>query len=130
MSVLEFSVERSGEPGRYDVEIVQSPAGEATATVSIDCDQMMQQRGNWQQALLASASSTRRIVAGPETVLRDVGQNLFEALLGNPGLSARYRSSIDVAAERGEPLRLVLRLSAPYPGPGGHPAWPHYPRQS
>ena len=113
MSVLEFSVERSGEPGRYDVEIVQSPAGEATATVSIDCDQMMQQRGNWQQALLASASSTRRIVAGPETVLRDVGQNLFEALLGNPGLSARYRSSIDVAAERGEPLRLVLRLSAP-----------------
>ncbi|MFF0990237.1 CHAT domain-containing protein [Kocuria nitroreducens] len=113
MSVLELSIVRSGETGLYDVEIVHSPVGEASATVAIDCERMMQGRDHWQQALLASAVSTRRLVAGPETTVRAVGQDLFDVLLGHPVIGARYRSSVDIAAERGEPLRLVLRLAAP-----------------
>ena len=111
--MLELSVVRSAEEGLYDVEIVHSPVGEASATVAIDCAGLMQGRDRWQDALLASAASTRRLVAGPETTVRTVGQELFDMLLGHPAIGARYRSSVDVAAERGEPLRLVLRLAAP-----------------
>lgn len=111
--MLELSVVRSTETGLYDVEIVRSPVGEASATVAIDCEGLMQGRDHWQDALLASAASTRRLVAGPETTVRKVGQDLFDVLLGHPVIGARYRSSVDVAAERGEPLRLVLRLAAP-----------------
>lgn len=113
MTVLELSVDRSGETGLYDVGIVQSPVGEASAQVAIDCERLMQQRDLWQQAVLASTASTRRLLAGPEATVREVGQNLFDLLLGHPVIGSRYRSSVDAAAERGEPLRLVLRLSAP-----------------
>ncbi|MEX5296106.1 CHAT domain-containing protein [Kocuria sp. CPCC 205268] len=113
MTVLEISVDRAGQPGLYDVDIIQSPVGEVSATVSIDCEHLMQSRDQWQQALLASTASTRRIIAGPETAIQGVGQALYEALLGHPELASRYRSSLDVAAEHGESLRLVLRLSAP-----------------
>ena len=44
MSVLELSVVRSAEEGLYDVEIVHSPVGEASATVAIDCAGLKQGR--------------------------------------------------------------------------------------
>ncbi|MEX5258102.1 CHAT domain-containing protein [Kocuria arenosa] len=113
MSVLKVSIDRSGAAGRYDVEIVQSPVGEATATVSLDSDRLLQEREGWQQAVLLSSIGTRRIVSQLETVVREVGQELFEAVFGDPAMAARYRSSVDYAADHGESLQVILRISAP-----------------
>ena len=93
--------------------MVQSPVGEAASSVSIDSESLLQMHDAWQQALLASAASTRRIVSGPETPLRLVGQELFAVLFGDPAIAGRYRSSLAIAQERNEPLRVVLRLYAP-----------------
>ncbi|MCM3689049.1 CHAT domain-containing protein [Kocuria rosea] len=113
MSVLKVSIDRAGAAGRYDVEIVQSPVGEAAATVSLDSDRLLQEREGWQQAVLLSSIGTRRIVSQLETVVREVGQELFEAVFGDPAMAARYRSSVDYAADHGESLQVVLRISAP-----------------
>lgn len=81
--------------------------------MSMDCESLLRMHDAWQQALLASAASTRRIISGPETPLRLIGQELFAALFGSPALAGRYRSSLAIAQERNESLRVVLRLYAP-----------------
>jgi hypothetical protein len=111
--VLELSIDRAREPGKYEVAVVRSPVGEASASVSIDSDKLMERRDHWQEALLASSASTRRTVPRSESVIRAVGQNLFEVLFGDPVIGGRYRSSMDSAVKQGEGLRVVLRLSAP-----------------
>jgi hypothetical protein len=48
-----------------------------------------------------------------ERVVRDVGQALFTALLGTGEVAVCYRASAAVADQRGEDLRIVLRIDAP-----------------
>ena len=52
--------------GTFRVEVVASPAGEASATVELDADALLARRGLLQQAVLASAVPSRRVL--PETV--------------------------------------------------------------
>ena len=51
----------------------------------------------------------------PETEqpVREVGEVLFAGLLGTGEVAGRYRAAAAVAAERGEGLRVVLRIDAP-----------------
>ena len=114
MIVIEVAVSRGTQPGTYDVEVVQSTAGEASATVAIDAEGLLAHRDSWQSSLLASAARTRRLV--PEVVerpLREVGEELFKALFSSPALAGRYRACLAIAQDRDEPLRVVLRLNAP-----------------
>jgi hypothetical protein len=78
----------------------------------LDVDDMLQERDALENTVLASGASGRRIVPAHEQQLRRVGQQLFDALLSGSVLGT-YRASLGVAQQRGEPLRVVLRLTAP-----------------
>jgi uncharacterized protein YjiK len=106
MSAIEIAI--GPGPAGYRVDVVRSPAGEASATVDLDAAALLARRKELQQSVLASASPTRRILDENEQCIREVGQALFRALLGTGEVAGRYR-----AAERDEDLRLVLRIDDP-----------------
>ena len=97
----------------FRVEVVASPAGEASATVELDADALLARRGLLQQAVLASAVPSRRVLPETEQPVREVGEVLFAGLLGTGEVAGRYRAAAAVAAERGEGLRVVLRIDTP-----------------
>ena len=97
----------------FRVEVVASPAGEATATVELDAEALMARRGLLQQAVLASAVPSRRVLPQTEQPVREVGEVLFAGLLGTGEVAGRYRAAAAVAATRGEGLRVVLRIDTP-----------------
>jgi hypothetical protein len=95
-------------PAGYRVDVVRSPAGEASAAVTLDAKGLLARRKELQQAILASSVPTRQVLDENEQSVREVGQALFMALLGTSEVAGRYR-----AAERDEDLRLVLRIDDP-----------------
>ena len=113
MTVIEVAIGPGGAPGTFRVEVVASPAGEASATVELDADALLARRGQLQQAVLASAVSSRRVLPETEQPLREAGQVLFAGLLGAGEVAGRYRAAAAVAAVRGEGLRVVLRIDTP-----------------
>jgi hypothetical protein len=106
MSAIEISI--GPGPAGYRVDVVRSPAGEASATVDLDAEALLARRKELQHAVLASSVPTRRLLDENEQAIREVGQALFKALLGTGEVAGRYR-----AAERDENLRLVLRINDP-----------------
>jgi len=113
VTVIEVAIGPGGAPGMFKVEVVASPAGEASATVQLDADALLARRGQLQQAVLASAVPSRRVLPETEQPVREVGQVLFAGLLGTGEVAGRYRAAAAVAAERGEGLRVVLRIDTP-----------------
>ncbi len=113
MSVIEVAIGPGSAPDRFLVQVVRSPAGEASAEASLDSAGLLARRSTLQQALLASSVSARQILTESEETLRSAGQELFTALLGTGEVAGRYRASAAVSAERGEGLRVVLRIGAP-----------------
>jgi hypothetical protein len=110
VTVIEVAIGPGGTPGMFRVEVVASPAGEASAAVELDADALLARRGLLQEAVLASAGSSCRALPGTEQPVREVGQVLFAALLGAGEVGGRYRAAAAVAAERAERLRVVLRI--------------------
>ena len=102
-----------GAPGMFKVEVVASPAGEASATVELDAESLLARRGLLQQAVLASAVPSRRVLPETEQPIREAGQVLFAGLLGTGEVAGRYRAAAAVAAVHGEGLRVVLRIDTP-----------------
>ncbi len=113
MTVIEVAIGPGGAPGMFKVEVVASPAGEASATVQLDAGALLARRGLLQQAVLASAVPSRRVLPETEQPVREAGELLFAALLGAGEVAGRYRAAAAVAAERGEGLRVVLRIDSP-----------------
>ena len=113
MTVIEVAIGPGGAPGMFRVEVVASPAGEASAEVELDADSLLARRGLLQQAVLASAVPSRRVLPETEQPVREVGQVLFAGLLGTGEVAGRYRAAAAVAAMRGEGLRVVLRIDTP-----------------
>ena len=56
---------------------------------------------------------SRRVLPQTEQPVREVGEVLFAGLLGAGEVAGRYRAAAAVAAERGEGLRVVLRIDDP-----------------
>ena len=56
---------------------------------------------------------SRRVLPETEQPVREAGQALFAGLLGTGEVAGRYRAAAAVAAERGEGLRVVLRIDTP-----------------
>jgi WD40 repeat protein len=106
MSAIEVAI--GPGPAGYRVDVVRSPAGEASATVDLDAEGLLARRQELQHAILVSSVPTRRLLDENEQAVREVGQALFKALLGTGEVAGRYR-----AAERDEDLRLVLRIDDP-----------------
>ena len=112
-SVLELDVSSSGTPGTYSVEIIRSPGGEASGTFRLEPAEIVGRLGELQDTLLASSVERRRVLSRGESSVRDVGQRLFEALFSQHDVGGVYRASRALADERGDPLRIVLRIDAP-----------------
>ena len=81
--------------------------------MELDADSLLARRGHLQQAVLASAVASRRVLPETEQLIREAGQVLFAGLLGTGEVAGRYRAAAAVAAERGEGLRVVLRIDTP-----------------
>jgi hypothetical protein len=113
VTVIEVAIGPGGVPGTFKVEVVTSPAGEASATVELDADALLARRGLLQQAVLASAVPSRRVLPETEQPVREAGELLFAGLLGTGEMAGRYRASAAIAALRGEGLRVVLRIDTP-----------------
>ncbi len=97
----------------FRVDVVESPAGEASATVELDAEALLARRGLLQRAVLASAVPSRRVLPETEQPVREAGGVLFAGLLGTGEVAGRYRAAAAVAAERGDGLRVVLRIDSP-----------------
>ncbi|MFF5075741.1 CHAT domain-containing protein [Actinoplanes sp. NPDC000266] len=113
MNVFALSVNRGAGPGSYSVQVDTTAAGESSADFTMDVEAMLARREPIQAALLASAAATRGSVTPLERPVRELGTALFEALFSSPRVSGRYQASLAMARDRGESLRVLLRINAP-----------------
>ena len=108
---LELEITSGSAPGHYIIT-VDSPAGATTGQLRLDAERLLGRRRELASAVLASAVPTRGRLSAQELPIREVGQQLFEAVFAER-VYGRYTASLQEAARRGEPLRLVLRLRTP-----------------
>jgi hypothetical protein len=113
VTVIELAIAPGQAAGTFRVEVVQSPAGEASAVVDLDVEALLARREQLEQAVLASAVASRAILPQTERPVREIGRTLFSALLGPGDVAGRYRASAALAMERGQGLRVVLRVDSP-----------------
>jgi len=116
---LELEIEPGPEPGTYSVTVHRSPAGETSTVTELDVDGLLARRPDLQASVLASADGAS---SDGGRVVRDVGLTLFRAIFSG-SVYGRYSAAVAAAADREEPLRIVLRLRAPELCRGG-PARP------
>jgi restriction system protein len=110
---IELAIVPGNVPGIFRVEVIRSPAGEATAAVALDVDALLARRGQLQQAVLASAVASRALLTETERPVREVGLALFSALLGSDEVAGRYRASAALSDQQDQGLRIVLRIDDP-----------------
>lgn len=109
----------------YPVTVIQSPAGEASASLQLQFDDPLFQqslqtletlrgtsRGTAQQVVTARTVSLVAATGSELKTAQAVGRVLFEALFTSE-VRSRYRSSLASAREQGKHLRLRLRVEAP-----------------
>jgi hypothetical protein len=114
VNVFEVAIGAAGtSAGMFRVEVVRSSVGETSTVVKVDVAALAAHRAEVQQALLASATRVRRMVPAAERLVQQIGQDLFTALLGTKEVASRYRSAAAVATDRGERLRVVVRIDSP-----------------
>lgn len=113
VSVVELALGRGPQPGAYVVNVVQSPAGHASASFLMDAGGLLDRRPELQDVILSSAVSSRKLLSSSENRLRAVGEELFNTLFSSPAVIGVLKASSALAAERDERLRLILRIDAP-----------------
>jgi DivIVA domain-containing protein len=116
MHVLEIEVSKRSGRGDYVVQVVHSPAGEASAAFTLDSDRLLDERRNLQNALLLSSVRSRSAaISGNERVVRTVGQELFNAVFAPAPIAMLYAASRALANAAEEDLRIVLRTESSSP---------------
>lgn len=109
---IELEIGAGAQPGSYAVRVIRAVAGgEPAGDLYLDIDDMLGRRDVLEATVLASAVP-RRALSATELPVRQTGQQLFQALFTGP-VYGMYRASLGVAQQRGEHLRVVLRLTAP-----------------
>jgi hypothetical protein len=100
--------------GEYIVKVVRAATGgQPRSTFTLDVDALADTSRSLETTVLASAArARRRMVPELEKPLRQVGSQLFKALFAGP-VDTAYRSSLAVASQHGEKLRVVLSITAP-----------------
>ena len=111
MILVELEITPGATRGAYAVA-ANSPAGASAGTVRLDVAALLGRRRELAASVLASAVTTRAGLSGLERPVREVGRALFEGVFAGR-VYGRYTASVQEAARRGEPLRVVLRLRAP-----------------
>ena len=113
VAVIELVITPGQAERTFRVEVLRSPAGEASAVVDLDVEALLARQEQLEQAVLASSVASRAILPQTERPIREIGQTLFSALLGSADVAGLYRASVALAAERGQGLRVVLRVDNP-----------------
>ena len=109
---IELEIGSGSEPGSYQVRVISAAAGgSSSGTLVLDVADMLGKRDLLEAVVLASAVP-RRAVSAAEQPVREVGRELFQALFAGP-VYGMYRASLGAAQQRGQRLRVVLRLTAP-----------------
>jgi outer membrane protein assembly factor BamB len=109
---IELEIGAGSSAGHYSVRVIRAAAGgEPAAPLELDVEGVLDRRELLETTLLASAVA-RRSVPVAEQPVRQVGQQLFEALFTGP-VYGMYRASLGVAQQQGRRLRVVLRVTAP-----------------
>lgn len=109
---IELEIGSGSEPGSYELRVISAAAGGSpSSTLVLDVADLLSRRDLLEATVLASAVP-RRGVSAAEQPVRDVGQQLFQAVFAGP-VYGTYRASLGVAQQRGKRLRVVLRLTAP-----------------
>ena len=111
-SDIELEVGAGSGVGNYAVRVIRAAAGgEPVGALELDVEELLGRRDVLEATVLASAVP-RRSVSVNEQPVREVGRQLFQALFPGP-VYGTYRASLGVAQQRGQRLRVVLRLTAP-----------------
>ncbi len=113
LTVIEVAIGPGPAPGRFKVEVLRSPAGEASAIAELDVPALLGRRSELGEVLRNSAVAGHRGRPELERSLREFGEVLFAALLGTGQVAGCYRASTAVAATRQQRLRVVLRIDTP-----------------
>lgn len=110
---MELEIDAGSGRGEYAVHVVRAPAGgHASGTFTLDVDGILERLPQLEATVLASAVAARRTMPVAEMAVREVGQQLFQALFTRE-VYGTYRASLGAAQHAGQQLRVVLRLSAP-----------------
>lgn len=110
---IELETGSGSGPGEYTVRVIRSPAGgETSAGFRLDVDAILDRLPELEAVVLASAVPARATIPVAEKTLREVGQQLFQALFTG-AVKGTYRASLGAAQQFGHRLRVVLRLAAP-----------------
>ena len=112
-TVLELEIGPGPDPGTYAVHVLRSVgAGEPVETITLDLEELVDRRGDFEASVLASAVAARRIMTDTEAAIQKVGRTLFESAFVGEVRNA-YRTSVAVASDRGKDVQISLRLTAP-----------------
>jgi len=112
---IELEIGAGSGPGSYLVRVIHAAAGgEPTGTLELDVEELLDRRILLEMTLLASGVRRRsRSAPEAEQPVREMGRQLFQALFPPGPVYGLYRASLGVVQQRGERLRVVLRLTAP-----------------
>jgi hypothetical protein len=113
VDMIEVAIGRSKAPGRFRVQVVSSPAGEARSVVELDAAGLLARRTELEQTVLSLGTLDQSGMQPAEQHLREVGQELFAAMLGKGKVAECYRASAAVAAAGGHRFRVVVRIDDP-----------------
>lgn len=110
---IELEIDAGSARGEYTVHVVRAPAGgHASGEFRLDVDRVLERLPQLEATVLASAVAARRTAPVAEMAVREVGQDLFQALFTRE-VYGTYRASLGAAQHAGQQLRVVLRLAAP-----------------
>ncbi len=110
---IELEIDTGSARGEYTVHVVRAPAGgHASGMFTLDVDGILERLPQLEATVLASAVAARRTMPVAEMAVREVGQELFQALFTRE-VYGTYRASLGAAQHAGQQLRVVLRLAAP-----------------
>ncbi|WP_275776967.1 CHAT domain-containing protein [Paenarthrobacter sp. Y-19] len=110
---IELEIDAGSARGEYTVHVVRAPAGgHASGAFTLDVDGIQDRLPQLEATVLASAVAARRTLPIAEVAVREVGQELFQALFTRE-VYGTYRASLGATQHSGQQLRVVLRLAAP-----------------
>ncbi|HEU0087135.1 MAG TPA: CHAT domain-containing protein [Pseudonocardiaceae bacterium] len=114
MTTLDFELEISSGTGDTYSVVARAPGGEATAVMRLPltCAELDHQLAVVRDKVLASSAVLRGAPTADERPVRELGQQLFEALVAGD-VRSLYVASRQRAREQGSVLRLVLRVRPP-----------------
>jgi hypothetical protein len=106
---IELEIGRDEEPDCFRVQILDSRGGGTRRPLELDVAGILDRLNDLENAVLASASRVRRAADPDEKALREIGQQLFEAIFSGP-IGSDYRASREAAGGR---LQVALNITAP-----------------